>query len=130
MRAGWVVDEGSWSPEWEPTEGELHDLAEKAMADELLHRFRNVLVIHAPGRLAMLASDRPLPHGDPRTAMSALPRQPITEAPPPSWWPDGTGRPTSRLLTPFRSTKSRKMPPMISSWLLNVRTDRSLSRCP
>ncbi len=100
MRAGWVVDEGTWSPEWEPTERELHDLAEKAMADELLHRFKHVLVIHAPRKLAMLASDRPLPHGNLTSALSALPRQQITEGPPPSWWPDGTGRPDIKTPEP------------------------------
>lgn len=93
MRAGWVVDEGQWGPEWEPTERELHDLAEEAMTDELLDRFKYVLVIHAPRKLALLASDRPLPHGNPVTAITALPRQPISEGPAPSWWPDGTGRP-------------------------------------
>ena len=92
-RASWVVDEGSWGREWEPSKQELYDLAEKAMTDEVLHRFKYVLVIHAPNKLAMMASDRPLPHGDPMTAMAPVPRQPITEGPPPAWWPDGTKRP-------------------------------------
>lgn len=98
-RASWVVDEGSWRPEWDPTEDELHDLAEKAMASDTLHRFNHVLVIHAPGRLAMMASDRPLPNEDATItrmfspAMSAVPHQPILGGASPDWWPDGTQRP-------------------------------------
>lgn len=88
-RAGWVVREDHLGPEWEPTERELHDLAAKALADELLKRFKYVIVIHAPDKVAMLASD--LPFGT--EGMKAVPRQPITEGPSPSWWPDGTGRP-------------------------------------
>lgn len=88
-RAGWVVDEGQWGPEWEPTERELHDLAAKALADELLQRFKYVIAIHTPDKLAMMASDRPLP----ASGMRAIPRQTIMERTAPAWWPNGKGRP-------------------------------------
>lgn len=74
---------------------DVEDLA--AIAARALQNVRPdgyLLVVHAPGRLAMMWSDHPAPRDEhPRLTemfgppLRAVPRQTIQEGPPPSWWP-------------------------------------------
>ena len=53
----------------------------------------HVLVIHAPGKLAMVWSDKLVPVVDAAAvaqfgpALRAVPSQPIVDGPAPAWWP-------------------------------------------
>lgn len=87
-----VYQRATWAQEREATEDELRALAERAIQN--VHSEGYVLVVHAPGRLALMWSDHPLPRdGNERIvemfgpSMRTLPRQAITEGPPPAWWP-------------------------------------------
>jgi hypothetical protein len=86
-----VFDSANWAQEDEASEADLQSLARRALAN--VRRSGYVLVVHAPGRLALVWSD----HDVPREArlmkerfgpsLRAVPAQSIVEGREPTWWP-------------------------------------------
>lgn len=100
--SGWSAEEhrldpvyhrAIWAQDRQARESDLRAVAARALQN--VRPDGHVLVVHAPGRLAMMWSDHPIPRdGDPRITqmfgppLRAVPRQPISEGPPPPRWPD------------------------------------------
>ncbi len=109
-RATWAWDDAKWHREWEPSEDDLHDLAQRAI-DKMPAGFKHLMVIHAPGKLAFVASDGPLPRNEPvftkmfPSTLAAVPDQPIVEGAAPHWWPDGAKRRRKQVSEASRPAK-------------------------
>jgi hypothetical protein len=84
-----VYHRASWAQDAPATERELRALARRAIQHVETAGF--VLVVHAPGKLAMMWSDHELPREGLNStfgpSLRAVPYQPIEDGPPPPWWP-------------------------------------------
>jgi hypothetical protein len=80
---------------WEvaASEAELQTLVERAAQTVPADGY--VLVVHAPAKLAMAWSDRPIPPADPSLLAKfgppfvTVPSQVVTDGSSPPWWPEG-----------------------------------------
>ncbi len=105
-----VYQRATWAREEEPgwmgrrvkssSVDELRALAVRAL--DGVHPDGRLLVVHAPGQIAFMWSDHPVPRviGDRQVElfgppMQSVPRQSIVEGPPPSWWPETPLAPAS-----------------------------------